>query len=235
MFRVAVENDIFHIIHRFYSFLSYLSIFTHCINRYTTDNFIISCDTSVKQKEPILASTLPSTSLILGGARSGKSAYAESLAKESGLDVTYIATAHALDKETKHRIEKHKIDRPKLWNTIEEPIQLAACLLEQSTPEKLIIVDCLTMWLNNLLMLENPKQLTQELDDFLDCIPKLQGKTLFVSNEVGMGIIPLGELTRNFVDESGRLHQQLGTLVQNVTLIVAGIPLMIKPQPQQQS
>ncbi|MEB8430872.1 bifunctional adenosylcobinamide kinase/adenosylcobinamide-phosphate guanylyltransferase [Cocleimonas sp. KMM 6892] len=172
----------------------------------------------------------PSSSLILGGARSGKSSFAENLAKESGLDVIYLATANAWDEETKQRVEKHKSDRPSSWKTIEEPIQLASCLLQNSRPEKIIIVDCLTMWLNNLLMLENPAQLRQELDDFLDCVSKLQGRVILVSNEVGMGIIPLGELTRNFVDESGRLHQQLGKLVDNVTLIVAGIPLVVKPQ-----
>ncbi|GAA0424160.1 bifunctional adenosylcobinamide kinase/adenosylcobinamide-phosphate guanylyltransferase [Cocleimonas flava] len=175
----------------------------------------------------------PSSSLILGGARSGKSSFAENLAKESGLDVIYLATANAWDEETKQRVEKHKSDRPSSWKTIEEPIHLASCLLRHSRPEKIIIVDCLTMWLNNLLMLENPAQLRQELDDFLDCVSKLQGRVIFVSNEVGMGIIPLGELTRNFVDESGRLHQKLGHLVENVTLIVAGIPLVVKPQRHQ--
>ena len=172
----------------------------------------------------------PSAHLILGGARSGKSSYAENLAKESGLEVIYLATANALDDETVKRVEKHKSDRPIEWKTIEEPLQLASCLLQHSTPGKIILVDCLTMWLNNLLMLENPEQLEKERDDFLDCIPKLEGKVIFVSNEVGMGIIPLGELTRKFVDESGRLHQQVGKLVEKVTLIVAGIPMIVKPQ-----
>ncbi len=184
------------------------------------------CGTPVTQKKL----SQFSTRLILGGARSGKSSYAENLAKESGSDVIYLATANALDNETKQRIEKHQLDRPSTWVTIEEPIHLASCLLQYAKPQQTIIVDCLTMWLNNLLMLENPEQLRQEYNDFLDCIHQLQGHIIFVSNEVGMGIIPLGELTRNFVDDAGRLHQQLGQLVENVTLIVAGIPLIVKPQ-----
>ena len=168
------------------------------------------------------------TYLILGGARSGKSSYAEKIAIESGNDVVYIATANVQDKEMEARVEQHINDRPSHWKTIEEPIALADCLKQQAKPNQFILVDCLTMWVNNLLMQEDDNLLQSELIKLTDTLPSLAGNIIFVSNEVGMGIVPMGELSRKFVDESGRLHQQLGKIVDHVLLMVAGLPMVVK-------
>ena len=172
----------------------------------------------------------PTNHLILGGARSGKSSYAETLAKAKNKDVFYIATAKVLDKEIKERVLRHQQDRPASWTTIEEPIALADALQQNVAPERVILVDCLTMWMTNLLGESDTTRLNQEVEKLLKTLPTLDGDIIFVSNEVGMGIIPLGELTRQYVDETGRLHQQLAQLVDNVVLMVAGLPLTIKSE-----
>lgn len=168
------------------------------------------------------------TYLILGGARSGKSSYAESIAAESGQDVVYIATANVFDKEMEQRVEQHKNDRPKHWLSIEEPIELSGALRKLSSSNNVVLVDCLTMWVNNLLMTEDEKLIDAELKKLFEVINKLSGTVIFVSNEVGMGIVPKGELSRRFVDESGRLHQTLGKTLDNVLLMVAGIAVEVK-------
>jgi len=171
----------------------------------------------------------PKTLLILGGARSGKSTYAEKKALQSKKKLIYIATSKALDKEVEQRIAKHKQDRAAAnWTTIEEPISLAKTLKQWASPDNVILVDCLTMWLINLLA-EEPSVLDQEMNELLNTIESLAGTIIFVSNEVGMGIIPMGELTRKYVDEAGRLHQQLAQKVEHVILMVAGLPHRIKP------
>lgn len=166
--------------------------------------------------------------LILGGARSGKSSYAENLALKSEKAVCYIATARVLDNEITARVQQHQQDRPAHWATIEEPISLASALQLNSTEDNCLLVDCLTMWIMNLLELDDPLLMQHAIDDFLDVLPRLPGDIILVSNEVGMGIIPMGKLSRDFVDEAGRLHQQTAQLVNNVLLMVAGLPLTIK-------
>jgi len=166
--------------------------------------------------------------LILGGARSGKSRYAEQLAKDSGNEVIYLATAQVLDNEIAERVKRHQNDRPKNWKTIEEPLYLASVIQQWASPERIILVDCLTMWLMNLLANDNPEQLKTEQQKLLKLLPKLPGKVIFVSNEVGLGIIPMGELTRNYVDEAGRLHQAIARLAERVTLITAGLAQQLK-------
>jgi len=169
-----------------------------------------------------------SHTLILGGARSGKSAYAEKLAITLEKERIYIATAKVLDEEMKRRVSRHKKDRASCaWTTIEEPLALAKCLQKWASPERVILVDCLTMWITNLLS-EDSAVLKKEVEALLACIDSLPGEVIFVSNEVSMGIIPMGELTRLFVDEIGRLHQQLAQHVENVILMVAGLPHKIK-------
>ena len=165
--------------------------------------------------------------LILGGARSGKSHYAEIRAAESGLDVLYVATAQALDEEMKKRIQHHQQQRPKHWRLIEEPLNLTSVLKQNANSSSCILVDCLTLWLSNLLCSEE-HQLQSSIDELIFVLPQLEGQIIFVSNEVSMGIIPTGEINRQFVDEAGRLHQRLATICNNVTLMVAGIPVQIK-------
>lgn len=162
--------------------------------------------------------------LVLGGARSGKSAYAEQCAGMSGKPVSYIATATALDDEMRARIARHREDRPADWQTIEQPVRLGAAI--NQIQHQYVIVDCLTLWMSNLLTLTDNEyhEQIQSLFDSLDSTNDI----IFVSNEVGMGIVPLGEQTRRFVDETGRLHQRLAARCQHVTQVIAGIPNRIK-------
>ncbi len=177
---------------------------------------------------PSIHIPFPLSQLILGGARSGKSRYAEELAIQSKKQVIYIATAKVLDKEMEERVSHHKNDRPAHWNTIEEPIFLADAIKKQDAPDTIILVDCLTMWLMNLLTEDDESLIKNQQKMLLSHLNALSSDIIFVSNEVGTGIIPMGELTRKFVDEAGRLHQQLAKQVNAVTLMVAGLPQKIK-------
>ncbi|MFQ7899758.1 bifunctional adenosylcobinamide kinase/adenosylcobinamide-phosphate guanylyltransferase [Stutzerimonas degradans] len=166
--------------------------------------------------------------LILGGARSGKSRLAERLAADSDLSVTYIATSQALDGEMAARIVHHRQRRPAHWALVEEPLQLARVLREQAGAQRCLLVDCLTLWLTNLLMLEDPARLAEERDAFLECLGELPGRVILVSNETGLGVVPLGELTRRYVDEAGWLHQAVAAQAERVTFMVAGLPMTLK-------
>ena len=167
------------------------------------------------------------THLILGGARSGKSRHAEQLAIASQLPVSVIVTAQAQDEEMAQRIAHHQANRPAHWQVVEAPLQLAAALQIHARDGHCIIVDCLTLWLTNLLC-QTPEQLQHERDALLTLLPTLPGTVLLVSNEVGMGIIPMGELTRRFVDEAGWLNQAVAGACERVTLVAAGLPLVLK-------
>ncbi|MBA6117397.1 bifunctional adenosylcobinamide kinase/adenosylcobinamide-phosphate guanylyltransferase [Pseudomonas putida] len=166
--------------------------------------------------------------LILGGARSGKSRLAEQLAIDSGLPVTYIATSEPLDGEMNERVRLHRARRPADWGLIEEPLALAAVLRAQAAEGRCLLVDCLTLWLTNLLMLENDQRLAQERDAVLECLTHLPGTVILVSNETGLGVVPMGELTRRYVDQAGSLHQAVAGRCERVVLTVAGLPLMLK-------
>jgi adenosylcobinamide kinase / adenosylcobinamide-phosphate guanylyltransferase len=168
--------------------------------------------------------------LILGGARSGKSRLAEKLAADSGLPVTYIATSQALDGEMSARIAQHRERRPAHWALVEEPLELARVLHEQAGEERCLLVDCLTLWLSNLLMLDDPARLSGERDALLAGLGELPGRIILVSNETGLGVVPLGELSRRYVDEAGWLHQALAERCQRVTFTVAGLPMILKGQ-----
>ncbi len=165
--------------------------------------------------------------LILGGARSGKSALAERLAGDSGRDVVYIATAQPGDGEMAERIAHHRARRPARWLIVEEPLRLAAALQAYARPERCVLVDCLTLWLSNLLGAGGPA-LADERDALLRLLPELPGTIVLVSNEVGLGVVPMGELSRRFVDEAGRLHQSLAARCQRVLFVAAGLPLALK-------
>lgn len=169
--------------------------------------------------------------LILGGARSGKSRLAERLASESGLPVTYIATSQPLDGEMSERIAHHRARRPSDWALVEEPLMLAAVLREHADADGCLLVDCLTLWLTNLLMLNDPARLAEERDALLECLAELPGRVLLVSNETGLGVVPLGELSRRYVDEAGWLHQALAERCERVVFTVAGLPMILKGEP----
>lgn len=166
--------------------------------------------------------------LILGGARSGKSALAERLAGESAREVMYVATAQPGDGELAARIAHHRERRPPHWSCIEESLALAHVLREHARDGRCILVDCLTLWLSNLLVHDDATRLSCERDALLEILPALPGDILLVSNEVGLGVVPMGELTRRFVDEAGRLHQMLAQRCERVLFVAAGLPLTLK-------
>ena len=180
--------------------------------------------------------------LILGGARSGKSAYAEKLAIESNLPVTYMATAQVYDDEFKARVQHHKDRRPTDWKIIEEPHFLSGALesnthaasgaSKNARKNQCVIVDCLTLWLAQCICPEcaPPDGVDWQAarEKFLAILPKLQGNIILVSNEVGMGIVPLGEINRQFQDEQGRLNQAVAAIADKVTFVAAGLPLKLK-------
>lgn len=169
-----------------------------------------------------------SVSLILGGVKSGKSALAERLAINSMFNVTYIATATADDTAMQQRISHHQQHRPSHWLTVEQPIQLAKALTAHCQSEQCVLVDCLTLWLTNLLMQENEALLQTEITTFLELLPNIKGELILVSNETNMGIMPLGDLTRRYCDEMGLLHQKIAAVSNTVVLTVAGLPHILK-------
>lgn len=171
--------------------------------------------------------------LVLGGIRSGKSAYAEKLAQESGKDLVYLATAQVWDKEMRERVLIHQQRRSSAWLLVESPLQLAQALTEHASPQSCILVDCLTLWLTNCLChsedeLANRALWQEEKQQLLSLLRTTPSHIIFVSNEVGSGIVPLGELSRRFADEAGLLHQELAKICDNVTLVMAGLPLVLK-------
>ncbi|MHB1373372.1 MAG: bifunctional adenosylcobinamide kinase/adenosylcobinamide-phosphate guanylyltransferase [Thauera sp.] len=176
--------------------------------------------------------------LILGGARSGKSREAERRAADSGLAVTVIATAEALDEEMAARIRRHQDDRPTGWRTVEAPIALAQTLRQEAAADRCMIVDCLTLWLSNLLAdahtlpagvtAEDLPLFRRERDALLETLPTLPGRIILVANEVGLGLVPETPLGRLFRDEAGRLNQAVAVLCPRVVFVAAGLPLVLK-------
>jgi adenosylcobinamide kinase / adenosylcobinamide-phosphate guanylyltransferase len=166
--------------------------------------------------------------LILGGARSGKSVLAERLALECGKERVYIATAQAGDEEMATRIAHHRARRSEQWLCVEEPLQLASALRQYAREDRSLLVDCLTLWLSNLLGDADPARFERERDALLDVLPHLPGDILMVSNEVGLGVVPMGALTRRFVDEAGRLHQSIAAVSERVLFVAAGLPMVLK-------
>jgi adenosylcobinamide kinase/adenosylcobinamide-phosphate guanylyltransferase len=178
--------------------------------------------------------------LVIGGARSGKSAHAERQAAASGLAVTYIATAQAQDDEMRRRIAHHRARRPADWGSIEAPIELAAALRTHAAPDTCLLVDCLTLWLSNLFFAGKAAQqaeageavdcplFAEQTQALVDCLPTLPGRIVLVSNEVGWGIVPMNPLSRLFADEQGRLNQRVAAVCEKVTLVAAGLPLALK-------
>lgn len=166
------------------------------------------------------------TTLILGGARSGKSAYAESLILDSGLAPVYFATASAGDIEMEARIAEHQRRRDEKWITVEEPLELPERLVQTAGRANAVLVDCLTMWLSNLMMAG--RNVEADAHHLTDILPSLAGPVVFVSNEVGYGIVPGNEAARAFRDYQGALNQELAKRAESVVLVTAGIPQKLK-------
>lgn len=174
----------------------------------------------------VAAMTVASTTLILGGARSGKSTYAEGLAEAHDGPLVYIATAQAYDGEMTARIAAHVARRGPAWQTLEEPIELAGAIAEAATPGSFVLVDCLTLWLNNLLLGEH--DIAAHTDRLLASLAASEATLALVSNEVGLGIVPENALARRFRDEAGILNQNVAEAADRVVLVTAGLPLQLK-------
>ena len=168
--------------------------------------------------------------LILGGVRSGKSRLAESLAAASGLPVTYVATARAGDGEMARRIAAHRSRRRADWRTLEEPLALAEVLAREADAGRCLLVECLTLWLTNLLMQPDGDDDTVAAagDALRAAVAAAPGRIILVGNETNMGVVPLGEISRRYCDQAGRLHQGLAACCDQVVLTVAGLPLALK-------
>jgi adenosylcobinamide kinase/adenosylcobinamide-phosphate guanylyltransferase len=170
---------------------------------------------------------LPRVTLVLGGARSGKSRYAERLVEDAVSCGTYCATAEAGDAEMAERIAAHQARRGPFWRTVEAPLALAEAVAAASTcRERPILVDCLTLWLSNLLLAD--KQPDQEAGALLSALREAAAPVVLVSNEVGMGLVPETPLGRRFRDAAGRLNQQVAALADRVVFVAAGLPLVLK-------
>ncbi|MBN3848765.1 bifunctional adenosylcobinamide kinase/adenosylcobinamide-phosphate guanylyltransferase [Paraburkholderia sp. Ac-20342] len=185
----------------------------------------------------------PDLTFVLGGARSGKSAHAEQLASDSALPVTYIATARVTgDAEFGARIAHHRARRPAHWGLVEADQDLAGVIAQHDAPGQCLLIDCLTLWLANLLC---PADTADAADNTRENAPPIEpyharaaaleaalaaarGKIIVVSNEIGLGVVPLGAATRLYVDELGRLNQRIAALSRTATLMVAGLPLALK-------
>ena len=166
--------------------------------------------------------------LILGGVRSGKSRLAEQRALESRLAVVYIATATPGDEEMRARIEEHRKRRPMGWLTVEEPQAIAQAVRKHAARDRCILIECITLWLTNLRCAHTPPELERERKALLSAAEEMPGHLIFVSNETGLGIVPTDELSRRFSEEAGLFHQDLARICDRVTLVAAGLPLMLK-------
>lgn len=166
------------------------------------------------------------STLVLGGARSGKSRFAEGLVLGSGLKPVYVATADAGDDEMAARIADHRARRGAHWMTVEEPVDLAAVLHTQAGSDAAVLVDCLTLWLTNLMMAGS--DIDSRIEDLAGAIPALAGPVVFVSNEVGLGLVPDNAMGRAFRDHAGRLNQAVAEQAARVYFIAAGLPLALK-------
>ena len=173
--------------------------------------------------------------LILGGVKSGKSRYAENYLKDflrdKGLDdsqACLIATAQALDEGMQSRIERHQQQRPVTWQLIEEPLNLACAIEKSQKTASIVLIDCLTLWLTNLLMKDDEAFLQESIEKFLLTVSECEIELVLVSNETNMGIMPLGKLTQDYCDKIGLLHQSLADKCDRVSLIIAGLPMPLK-------
>jgi adenosylcobinamide kinase/adenosylcobinamide-phosphate guanylyltransferase len=171
------------------------------------------------------ATTPHGVTLVLGGARSGKSRFAEEMAERAERPI-YLATGRAWDGEMSARIDEHRARRGHHWTTVEEPLDLAGVLPTLASPGAVVLVDCLTLWVTNLMMAK--RDIAEETRRLAASFGDLQGPVVFVSNEVGLGIVPDNAMARAFRDHAGRLHQEVAALADAVYFMVAGIPMTVK-------
>src|SRR5262245_63610099 len=176
----------------------------------------------------LIASMSKEIILITGGARSGKSRYAEQRAVEMGGRRLYLATAEAKDEEMIQRIAEHRKRRGNQWRTIEEPLELTQALLAERGRTDCALVDCLTLWISNLLLRHDHKYASEKVDELIEKLPELDFHLVFVTNEVGWGIVPDNSLAREFRDLAGWTNQRIAQAANEVILMVAGVPMTAK-------
>jgi len=164
--------------------------------------------------------------LVIGGARSGKSRYAQQRAEATGLSPVFIATAQAFDDEMHARIARHRADRHAGWQTVEAPLDLVQAIVTHSAADRVLLVDCLTLWVTNLMLGDH--DLEAALHAVTNAIARSEGQLIFVSNEVGWGIVPENPLARRFRDLAGLVNQRIAACVNEVQLICAGLGLRMK-------
>jgi adenosylcobinamide kinase/adenosylcobinamide-phosphate guanylyltransferase len=188
------------------------------------------------EEEPLSASgagiagrqsqSLPAVTLVLGGARSGKSRYAERLIEETSVQGTYIATAEPGDAEMASRIAAHRARRGSFWHTVEAPIEVPSVIAGEAASDRPLLIDCLTLWLSNLLLAD--KCVEAETATLSAALREAAGPVVLVANEVGLGLVPETPLGRRFRDAAGRLNQEIATLADRVVFVAAGLPLVLK-------
>ena len=167
--------------------------------------------------------------LVLGGARSGKSAYAQRLAEDAAAERLYLATAEAGDADMAARIARHQADRGAGWRTREEPLAIAEALCDEARPGRAILLDCLTLWISNLMFAG--RGVEAEIALLTQAISALEGPAVIVSNEVGLGLVPETKLGRDFRDAQGRANREVARACDAVVQVAAGLPTLIKPAP----
>lgn len=168
----------------------------------------------------------PGVTLVLGGARSGKSRFAEALVASSGREPVYVATATAIDAEMVARIARHRQRRGAGWRTVEAPVDLAGALAREDGAGRAVLVDCLSLWVSNLMMEE--ADIAQAGERLAATLSAMRAPVVLVANEVGLGIVPDNALARSFRDHAGTLNQAVAGLARTVYLVAAGLPLALK-------
>ncbi|WP_340313926.1 bifunctional adenosylcobinamide kinase/adenosylcobinamide-phosphate guanylyltransferase [Rhizorhabdus argentea] len=164
--------------------------------------------------------------LVLGGARSGKSRYAQERAEGRSGELVFVATAQPFDEEMRDRIAHHRADRGDRWSTIEVPLDLPGCILSEARAGRVLLVDCLTLWTSNILLAE--RDVEQEAQRLQASIAAADGAIILVSNEVGLGIVPDNSLARRFRDAAGSINQAVARICDNVVFVAAGLPMHLK-------
>ena len=170
--------------------------------------------------------SLPPVTLVLGGARSGKSSFAERITVTHARGCAYLATAEIGDDEMAERVRKHRARREAHWRTIEAPLEIAAAIMAETEHGAAVLVDCLTLWLSNLMAAARDPD--KETEALIRALGQAGGPVVFVSNEVGLGIVPDNALARAFRDHAGRMNQRVAEVANNVFFVAAGLPLRLK-------
>ena len=170
--------------------------------------------------------SLPPVTLVLGGARSGKSSYAEKITVAHPRGCVYLATAGIGDDEMAERVRVHRARREEHWRTIEAPLDIGAAIVAETDQGAAVLVDCLTLWLSNLMAAGRDP--ARETEDLIRALGQAGGPVIFVANEVGLGIVPDNALARAFRDQAGRMNQRIAQIANDVVFVAAGLPLRLK-------